>query len=376
MKKLTKQFVEKLLKEHGLELKSEYRNTKTKIVFSDNLGYSYEMMFDSFLRYGCPAPFKKSNSYTIANIRTFLKNNNIKIELLSESYDYANSELKCKCLECGSIFYKSFNEIRRKQTCSSCAIKKRSGILSKSHYNFIYELKDRQLELYNSIAILNEYKNMHTKILIEDKYGRCLVSPNALLNGFKPSIFTSIDKSEYFKNKAIEVHGSEYDYSKVEYINNKIEVCIICPVHGEFWQTPNIHLGGSKCQICANEAKGGRGCGGYNLTVASRNKQEWLNKDCKLYLIKMENKKCSESFYKIGISRKLKNRILQLSKFYNCTLIASINSNLYDCINLEDKILRSNKLNSYSPINDFGGKTECFEFVDLSDFYEEDWVIS
>ena len=45
--------------------------------------------------------------------------------------------------------------------------------------------------------------------------------------------------------------GDKYDYSKVEYINAKTKVCIICPIHGEFWQTPYQHLnlkqGCSKC---------------------------------------------------------------------------------------------------------------------------------
>lgn len=47
-----------------------------------------------------------------------------------------------------------------------------------------------------------------------------------------------------FISKAILVHGNKYDYSKVEYINNHTKVCIICPEHGEFWQTPNNHLNG------------------------------------------------------------------------------------------------------------------------------------
>ena len=29
-----------------------------------------------------------------------------------------------------------------------------------------------------------------------------------------------------------------------------IHVCIICPIHGEFWQTPNNHLFGAGCPTC------------------------------------------------------------------------------------------------------------------------------
>lgn len=56
--------------------------------------------------------------------------------------------------------------------------------------------------------------------------------------------------SSEFISKAITVHGDKYDYSKVEYISNKTKICIICPIHGEFWQTPNNHLTGNGCTFC------------------------------------------------------------------------------------------------------------------------------
>ena len=59
-----------------------------------------------------------------------------------------------------------------------------------------------------------------------------------------------------FIQEAIAVHGERFDYSKVVYKNNRTRVCIICPVHGEFWQTPGGHLGGkSGCRICADCAQ-------------------------------------------------------------------------------------------------------------------------
>jgi hypothetical protein len=53
-----------------------------------------------------------------------------------------------------------------------------------------------------------------------------------------------------FIKEANKVHNSKYDYSKVDYINNKKEVCIICPIHGEFYQSPISHLKGNGCQKC------------------------------------------------------------------------------------------------------------------------------
>lgn len=46
------------------------------------------------------------------------------------------------------------------------------------------------------------------------------------------------------------VHNYIYDYSKVRYHNSKINVVIVCPVHGEFEQLPLNHLMGHGCPLC------------------------------------------------------------------------------------------------------------------------------
>lgn len=50
-------------------------------------------------------------------------------------------------------------------------------------------------------------------------------------------------------------HNNKYDYSKVNYINKNEKVCIICPIHGEFWQNANNHLRGQGCPECSKSAK-------------------------------------------------------------------------------------------------------------------------
>jgi hypothetical protein len=57
--------------------------------------------------------------------------------------------------------------------------------------------------------------------------------------------------SEIFIEKAIQIHGDKYDYSMVEYINTQTKITIICPIHGKFIQTPNRHLAGQGCAKCA-----------------------------------------------------------------------------------------------------------------------------
>ncbi len=61
-----------------------------------------------------------------------------------------------------------------------------------------------------------------------------------------------VTKQEFIE-RAKSIHGDKYDYSKVEYAKSNGKVCIICPKHGEFWQTPNSHLSGIGCPKCGKE---------------------------------------------------------------------------------------------------------------------------
>lgn len=47
---------------------------------------------------------------------------------------------------------------------------------------------------------------------------------------------------DVFLKQAHEVHGDKYDYSQVDLITRNQKVCIICPEHGPFWQTPTNHV--------------------------------------------------------------------------------------------------------------------------------------
>ena len=60
---------------------------------------------------------------------------------------------------------------------------------------------------------------------------------------------------EEFIERANKKHNNKYDYSKVEYKNNKDYIKIICPIHGEFEQRVDMHLSGRGCPICAGKNK-------------------------------------------------------------------------------------------------------------------------
>lgn len=65
------------------------------------------------------------------------------------------------------------------------------------------------------------------------------------------------ERKQEFIQKAKDKFGDKFDYSKVEYVNSGTKVCIICPEHGEFWQTPEKHLDNKyACHECARKVFG------------------------------------------------------------------------------------------------------------------------
>lgn len=56
-------------------------------------------------------------------------------------------------------------------------------------------------------------------------------------------------------NKAIKVHGNEFDYSKSEYKGSREKIKIICKTHGPFMQRASHHLEGHKCKKCSKESE-------------------------------------------------------------------------------------------------------------------------
>ena len=99
-----------------------------------------------------------------------------------------------------------------------------------------------------------EYVNVSTKVcVICPIHGEFWIKPNDHLSkrGCKKCFIDSLKyNKEIFVKKAKEIHGDKYDYSKVEYVSSKIKVCVICPIHGEFWLTPKSHMQKTGCPFC------------------------------------------------------------------------------------------------------------------------------
>ena len=169
--------------------------------------------------------------------------------------EYVNSMVKV-CIICpihGEFFVKPNDHIHKKCGCVKC-----SGRYLSNKEAFVEKARLIYGDKYDYSKV--NYINNKTKVcIICPIHGEFWQRPNDHLSGYSCNRCVNNYKlsTEEFIEKAKLVHGNKFDYSKVEYNGAKEKVCIICPIHGEFWQIPNNHLNSSGCPICNSNIKSG-----------------------------------------------------------------------------------------------------------------------
>ena len=143
--------------------------------------------------------------------------------------------------------------------CPVCANKKKKLKHLSNTEDFIKKAKEIHGDKYDYSKVKYERSSVPVCIICTE-HGEFYQTPNNHLRGQgcqkcyneKRGISQRLT-TENFIQKAKEVHGNEYDYSKVKYFNCNTKICIICHnkdnfgnEHGEFWQRPDHHLS-SKC---------------------------------------------------------------------------------------------------------------------------------
>jgi hypothetical protein len=103
----------------------------------------------------------------------------------------------------------------------------------------------------------SEFSNSNIKIkIICHEHGFFYQTPKAHMVYGCPYCFGNIKlTNDEFIKKSHNIHGNKYDYSLVDYNNNKKKVKIICKEHGVFEQIPSIHLNNHGCPFCYNHNK-------------------------------------------------------------------------------------------------------------------------
>jgi len=140
--------------------------------------------------------------------------------------------------------------------CLLCGREEMKNKLTKNNEKFIFDA----IKIHGNKF---DYKNInyissHNEIkIICSIHGEFKQTPSNHLKGHGCTYCTYNNKNiETFIEEGDKIHNNKYDYSKVNYRNNKIKVKIICPEHGEFEQSPDHHINRKHgCPLC-NESKG------------------------------------------------------------------------------------------------------------------------
>ncbi len=170
--------------------------------------------------------------------------------------DYVNNKTKVKIIcPTHGIFEQTPKLHKSGYGCKKCTID--SGVYhtkKKSLNNFIIESKRIHGDKYDYSLV--DYVNNKTKVkIICPTHGIFEQTPLqhiTLKQNCKLCVIDSYKGDrELFIEKSRKTHGDKYDYSLVEYINNKTKVKIICPTHGIFVQRPDNHISGNCCPVCS-----------------------------------------------------------------------------------------------------------------------------
>lgn len=81
-------------------------------------------------------------------------------------------------------------------------------------------------------------------------------------NAIRKHVHTTEKRRQYWDQDSflrfVQSQNREFDYCRVQYVDAKTPVEIICPEHGAFWQSPTNHVAGKGCPQCRNVATGKR----------------------------------------------------------------------------------------------------------------------
>lgn len=154
-----------------------------------------------------------------------------------------------------------------------------------------------------------------------------------------------------------------YKYDDTTYKRNGSKMKIYCPLHGEFWQKPELHKNGAGCKLCTASGGPGKYCDSvFEKNPALKEKPGFL------YFIELFDTDGTK-FYKIGITVSMRTRFYNFIKNNNGKICWVKEDNLYNCFLYEQKLLNENREFLYCPSNlTIGGKTECISKELTNDF--------
>ena len=159
---------------------------------------------------------------------------------------------------------------------------------------------------------------------------------------------------------SIESSGCKKCKQKIP-VDKRETISVTCPIHGIFTIKHHLYLNGKGCQRCSLS----QNTSGFSYQRRLKMSQERCQGLDNFYIIKLQSKFSLESFYKVGVTFNLKQRLKEISRNYNISVLFFIQSSCELIHSIEKQSIKLKKNKKYKPLIDFcGSKKECFSNID------------
>lgn len=362
-RKLTIQEIEKRIFEINKNLKvlsKEYFGTKHKLdIKCMKCGYEHKISWNTLSATkkdgGCPSCSNRIKMKTIEEAQLRCDKLNLNITLVEDKYKNTSTKLKYRCNKCGCIGQSTITQLQARKGCPYCETHNKKMTTDDAGYKINNFNKNVEL-------VTNNFKGHQKPIVLRCK--KCKLEWESTFFNFRvtpecPNCGNAKSRLDVdMLKQIIKIRKLNIELMSDKYNGSQFKNTFKCNACNNIWETTwSTISSGSGCPVCAREKM--RNGNKYNIKVAERKKEEWINKHGILYLINCCNE--HEDFYKIGItSRSVKLRYGSGDSMpYSYKIVKQWRMSLYDCVIVED-IIENYGFEKYCPNIKFGGYTESY----------------
>lgn len=256
-RKRLEEFIERANKIHGNKYdysKSDAPTCKDKAIFICPIHGEFEQTWDNHIngKSGCPK-CAKCHKYTNEEwIEEVSKKHNGKYDYSKTHYTKAKDKVIVICHEKDEFGDEHGEfEIRAGNHMAGVGCPKCAKKYKPTTEEWIKRAKKVHGEKYNytKVNYINQNTNVEIICPIHGKFKQMAALHVQGCGCPKCNGGIKMTKDDFIE-KAQKIHNNKYDYIKFNYINAKTEGVIVCPIHGDFLQTPDAHLRGEGCPKC------------------------------------------------------------------------------------------------------------------------------
>lgn len=263
----TDNFIKKSKVKHGNKydyslVKYENNSTKVDIICKEH-GEFLKSPGHHLRGQGCPSCSNRKRVNTESFIERCNKIHNKFYKYTLVDYKNQDTNVKITCPQHGEFEQRPDHHLAG-VGCKFCSYdNKKNNLQDIEYYKSVFIEKSNKKWNNKFDYYKVNYNTARKKVIIIcPEHGEFEQSPDAHLKHdcLKCTTKNTADNQRYttseFIMKSINIHGNKYDYSKVNYKNNKEKVEIICKKHGSWWQAPYNHLSERGCRFCFSRSKG------------------------------------------------------------------------------------------------------------------------